>query len=123
MAAGRGVKSCAVPSSRTVSPSSWRPRMARGGPGIWLCAARHEDANRVLAPIRREEEIAFVRDEYARDALQSVDRLKETIGRGVNDVDIIVRRVGDVEPRRSVMNRSVIATAILCMRRKLYGAQ
>ena len=66
---------------------------------------------------------AFVRDEYARDAIQSVDGLKETIGRGVNDVDIIVRRVGDVEPRRSVMNRSVIETAILCMRGKLYGAQ
>src|SRR2546422_11366347 len=95
----------------------------RGGPRRFFFSARHEDADRVLAAIRREEEIAFVRDEYARDALQPVDGLKETIGRGVNDVDIIVRRVGDVEPRRSVMNRSVIETAILCMRGKLYGAQ
>ena len=88
-----------------------------------LFPASREDADRVLAAIRREEEIAFVRDEYARDALQSVDGLKETIGRGVNDIDIIVRRVGDVEPRRSVMNRSVIEAAILCMPGKLYGAQ
>src|SRR5438445_11307735 len=96
---------------------------ANGEPRRLLFSARHEDANRVLAAIRREEEIAFVRDEYARDALQPVDGLKETIGRGVNDVDIIVRRVVDVEPRRCVMNRSVIETAIRRMRGQLYGAQ
>src|SRR2546422_8043556 len=95
--------------SDQIDPDKWPKRgvecgpvrkKAKGEPRHLLFAARHEDANRVLAPIRREEEIAFVRDEYARDALQSVDGLKETIGRGVNDVDIIVRRVGDVEPRR-----------------------
>jgi len=88
-----------------------------------LFPASREDADRVLAAIRREEEIAFVRDEYARDALQSVHGVTETVGGGVHDVDIIVRRMGDVEPRRSMMNRSVIETALLRMRGKIDGTQ
>src|SRR5256886_7164052 len=96
---------------------------ANGEPRHLLFPASREDADRVLAAIRREEEIPFVRDEYARDALQSVHGVAETVGGGVHDVDIIVRRMGDVEPRRSMMNRSVIETALLCMRGKIDGAQ
>src|SRR5437867_404646 len=62
-------------------------------------------------------------EKHARDALQSVQGVTETVGGGVHDVDIIVRRMGDVEPRRSMMNRSVIETALLCMRGKIDGAQ
>src|SRR5881397_293797 len=90
---------------------------------LLFTANRREDADGVLAAMRREEEIAFVRDEHARDALQSVHGVTETVGGGVHDVDIIVRGMGDVEPRRSMMNRSVIETALLCMRGKIDGAE
>src|SRR2546428_349260 len=45
------------------------------------------------------------------------------VERGHHLVVIIVSCVGDVEPRRSVMNRGVIETAIPCVRGKLDGAQ
>src|SRR3989442_14865115 len=76
---------------------------ANGEPRHLLLPASCEDADRVLAAIRREEEIAFIRDEYARDALQSVHGGMETVGGGVHDVDIIVRRMGDVKTGGSVM--------------------
>src|SRR3989442_6432780 len=75
---------------------------ANGEPRHLLFPASREDANRVLAAIRREEEIAFVRDEDARHALQSVHGVTETVGGGGHDVDIVVRRIADAEPRRSM---------------------
>jgi len=48
---------------------------------------------------------------------------KEPIGGGVNDVDIIVRRMGDVKPGGLVMDRGVIKATFLRMRGKLDVAQ
>src|SRR5207249_11965427 len=81
------------------------------------------NTNRVLAAICGEEETPLFRNEYARDTLQSANRPKEPIGSGVYDVDIIVRRMGDAEPRAPVMDGSVINATFPSMRGKLAVAQ
>ena len=43
----------------------------------------------------------------------------EAIRIGVHDIDIIVTRVGDVNPGGFVMDRSMIKATFLCMRGKL----
>src|SRR6184192_3432719 len=85
----------------------------------FLFRARCENTDRVLGAICGKEKTAFIRDENARETLQSMNGPKEPIGSGVDDVDIIVRRMGDVETRGFVMDRRVIEATIACVRGKL----
>ena len=80
---------------------------------------RIEDADGVLAAVGREDAIPALRDERPGDACQALDRVDVARLVEIDDIEGVVRGVGDVHPPESAMDRGVIEAALPAMLRKL----
>jgi hypothetical protein len=79
---------------------------------IFVLGLGPEEADGVLAAVRREGQVAGPVHEDPGDTGQSADGVREDPTRAVDHVHRIVRRVGHVEPARALVNRRVVEAAL-----------
>ena len=97
------------------------PAMIVGEP-VWMDAdsdlqhlrvgAGGKNSDRVLRPVRRNDELCFFADQDPGDTRQARNRKQMLSGGRVEDIDRVVRRVGDVDVAARRVDRGVVECSL-----------